>query len=205
NSLQWLNAENNLGISDTLEQTQTKLAVGMGNNNNGNWDDTEVQGKLKYIADNNLDLEVHYVGGEKLPGLGAGDYVDPNGNGTVRNDGAITWEWIMAEMKKGQDIELMTSTHWVVLEGVLSFGNIRMFSYRDDNYQHGAATTVAERAKLDDRHTWSYFTDGQVNIGNGNEVLLSAVAESPVPVPAGVWLFGSGLIAFVRLAHRRSY
>jgi hypothetical protein len=40
-----------------------------------------------------------------------------------------------------------------------------------------------------------------LDIGSGNSMYVTAV--SPVPVPAAVWLFGSGLIALAGFARRR--
>jgi hypothetical protein len=181
NSLHWLAANNDdidLGTT-TVNDTMVKLAPYMGNANDGNWDDTEVEGKLRYIRENNLPIEVHFAGKEKL---GAGNYVSPNGFGTARNDGAVTWEWLKQEMDKGQDIEIMTATHWVVLDGYLEWNGAHLLRYRDDPYQHGAATTNDEKNKIANRNTWTYFDDaGFTNIGNGKEKLLTAVAESPDP------------------------
>src|SRR6185312_14556700 len=98
NSLHWLSDQNNLGLTQTLLQTQTELAANMMNNHDGNWDDAEAQGKEQFISDHGLPLEVHYAGGVKLP-----------------NNTPLTWDWIESEMAKGQDVEFMTNTHWVVV------------------------------------------------------------------------------------------
>ncbi len=202
NSLHWLNGQHGFGLQQTLQETQTELAGNMGNANNGNWDDTEVQGKIQYAKEHNLPIEIHYTGGVMLPTNG--DYVEPNGNGTARNDGPITWEWLQQEMEKGQDIELMTNTHWVVMEGFISWDNIHLFAYRDDPFQKGAATTAAQAKTIADRHVWTYFSGGSVNIGNGREVLRAAVAESPVPEPGSLTLMGLGLAALGWRSRRRA-
>lgn len=201
NSLQWLNDQHDLGLTQTLSDTQTELAGNMNNNNDGNWDDAEVQGKLQYIAEHGLPIEVHYVGGVMLP-TDDRNFEDPNDNGTARNDGAVTWAWLQQEMEKGQDIELMTNTHWVVMEGLISWDDVHLFSYRDDPFQKGAATTANQQQTIDDRHVWTYFSDGKVNIGNGEETLQAAVAESVYPEPGSAWLLSLGLAGLVA-AHRR--
>jgi hypothetical protein len=55
-------------------------------------------------------------------GAGSGNYNSPNGEGSARNDGGVTWDWIENEMANGQDVEIMTGTHWVVVEGTVSYG-----------------------------------------------------------------------------------
>lgn len=177
NSLHWLD----VSIQQTLEDTMIELAGDMNNRNDGNWDDAEVSGKLAYIDRYGLPLEVHYAGGEKLPLMS--DYVDPNGNGSARNDGKLTTEWLAAELARGQDIELMTRTHWVVLEGIIRVGDFALLSYRDDPFQHGDLTTPEEEDVINSRHVWTTFYNGKTNIGNGTETALAAVAESPVPGP----------------------
>ncbi len=206
NSLHWLaNNSSNITIADTLGQTQTTLAGLMGNTNIGNWDDTMVEGKLKYIKDNNLPIEVHYAGGKKLPTNG--DYTSPNGNGKAKRNGNLTWAWLKAEMDKGQDIELMTGSHWVVLSGYITWDGIHLIQYRDDPYQHGAATTNAEKAVIAKRYSWTYFFeeangDVFVNIGSGREKLLTAVAESEIPEPATFFVMTCGMIGLLRRRRR---
>lgn len=202
NSLHWLNSVNNFGLTQSLTDTMKEMAPTMGNDHDGNWDAEEVQGKLKFIRDHNLGIEVHYVGGNTLPT--AGNYTDPNGNGSARNDGAITWDWLVKEMKKGQDIEVMTATHWVVIEGVFSFGGVNLLMYRDDPFQHGTATTDAEKAKIASRHVLTYFDNGFANIGNGREKVLAMVAESPaVPEPSTYGIAAVAALATVIGFQRR--
>jgi len=187
NSLHWLNDQNNLGLNQTLLQTQTELAANMMNNHDGNWDDKEVQGKQQFVSDHDLPLEVHYAGGVMLP-----------------NNTPLTWDWIESQMAQGQDVEFMTNTHWVVVEGLLSWDNIHLFSYRDDPYQHGTATTAAEQDVIDDRHVWTYFQNGFVNIGNGQETLQTAVAESvPEPPPFFLWGVGMAVLLGIRWMRRQ--
>ncbi len=194
NSFHWLADQDGINLGQTLVETQSELAGNMGNNNDGNWDDTEVQGKLKYIEDHDLPYEVHYTGGNKLPT--DSDYVDPNGNGTARNDGAITIDWLQNELEEGQDIELMTNTHWVVLESLVHWDDIFLLSYRDDPFQHGEDTTPDEEADIDSRHMWTLFDPDtlMINIGNGPEVLQAAVAESFIPAPGSLALLALGAV-----------
>jgi hypothetical protein len=187
NSLHWLANKNGYNLTDTLLQTQTKLAQYMGNANNGNWDDTEIAGKEEYIQKNNLPLQVEYQGGVK-----------------VANTGPVTFAWLMEQMNAGQDVEIMTNTHWVVLSGYVDAGpDAEFLEYRDDPFQHGAATTVAEQAIIDSRYTWTQFFNGSANIGNGLEVIQTAVAESPTPEPATLVSFALGMLGVVFLICKR--
>jgi len=40
--------------------------------------------------------------------------------------------------------------------------------------------------------------------GDGNDIVLTTIMPSAVPVPAAVWLFGSGLIGLVGVARRKT-
>jgi hypothetical protein len=41
------------------------------------------------------------------------------------------------------------------------------------------------------------------DIGSGNSLTVTSVNSSVVPIPAAVWLFGSGLIGLIGLARRK--
>lgn len=200
NSLQWLNKSHNLGITQTVTETMNDLAGKMGTTTTvGTYDTNFVAGKLNYISSNKLPLEVHYVGGGAT--LQKGDYTDPTSKTVARNDGAVTWDWIQKEKMKGQDIELWSKGHVVVMEGFISWDNIHLIAYRDDPYQHGVNTTADELAKLASRHVWTYYIDGDTNLGNGKAKLHLAVAESAVPEPGTMLLVGIGLagIGYLRM------
>lgn len=194
NSLYWLATVNDYSLPDDEFQQECEIGMDMHNPsgpNGGNWDDAEVDGKAQYISDHNLPLEVHYAGGEKLP-----------------ETQPITSEWLIDQMEKGQDLEMMTATHWVVIESILVIdGEVTSVEYRDDPYQHGMNTTDEEAEEIDGRHEWSPFTENDdgsvtVNIGNGDEDLLTIVAESPasdlilVDVPNNNPVFAGGLTDF---------
>ncbi|RMH23302.1 MAG: hypothetical protein D6696_01025 [Acidobacteria bacterium] len=185
------------GLDQTLEETQSELAKNMANNNDGNWDDAEASGKLKFVKDKKLDLELHYTGGEKLPKVG--DFVDPGGNGVARNDGAFSCKWLADQLMMGQDVELMTRTHWVVVAGVIRWGDVCIVIFRDDPFQKGAATTAMQKAEIAKRYVVTRYdgSDGTINLGNGREPLLTALAESP---KKKLWVPASSTASIVVLA-----
>ena len=44
---------------------------------------------------------------------------------------------------------------------------------------------------------------GYINIGSGNSLTVTSVNSSVVPIPASLWLFGSGLIGLISVARRK--
>jgi hypothetical protein len=158
NSLSWLMTANGYPASQTTGQIQDELAGNMGNNQSGNWDDNEMTGKLTYIKNHSLPIEVHYTGGVKAPT--AGNYTDPNNQGAARNDGAITCNRLVQQMQKGQDVELMTNTHRVVLEGIVAWNGVCQILYRDDpvpeqHLDHRGGTECHQRSPRLDRLRWN--------------------------------------------------
>ena len=43
-----------------------------------------------------------------------------------------------------------------------------------------------------------------LDIGSGNSLYVTSIESSEVPVPAAVWLLGSGLLGLLGLARRRT-
>jgi len=48
-----------------------------------------------------------------------------------------------------------------------------------------------------------FFADPNTGIDGQGSFIFSAAAASPVPVPAAIWLFGSGLLGLVGIARRK--
>ena len=182
NSLYWLAREHGWPWTKLVEDLTKELVDDMKCDNTGTWDDAFADGKLAFTNRHGWPVENHYAGGEKLPK--AGNYKG------IKRDGDATWNYVEQELDKGQDVEIMTSTHWVVLSGKISWGNVHMIEYRDDPYQHGDATNDTEKAVIAKRHKWTYMREEggklHTNIGNGDEIVLTVFSESPAPPVGGI-------------------
>ena len=193
NSLHWLAQEHGWALkNDDIQNTLSDLANNMGTGNIGTWDKAFAEGKLKFAKDNKnkgVDVTNHFAGGAGGTGPAGnqglptdGNYVSPNGNGTAVRDGPVTWDYVEQELDKGEDVEIVTKSHWVVLEGKISWGDVHLVAYRDDNFQNGGATTADEKASLAKRHQWTYMKEVggklRTNIAGGDEEVLTVFSES---------------------------
>jgi len=76
-----------------------------------------------------------------------------------------------------------------------------IFGY-DSSWDQGPAPMAATANSLGlDETTPFYGIRGYIDIGSGNSMYVTSV--SAVPVPAAIWLFGSGLIGLIGLARRK--
>jgi len=83
-----------------------------------------------------------------------------------------------------------------------------MFSYDSTNFGasvEGDILALAAAAGFDDGAQYVLFTPGSTALATGtdNDYLVWKGAVSVVPVPAAVWLFGSGLLGLVGIARRK--
>ena len=188
NSLHWLAEQNDWSLKDDdIQDTLDEIAIDMGTDNLGTWDKAFAEGKVKFAKLHRLPIENHYTGGAGGTGPGGDDGL-PRGTGfgAVTRDGNPSAAYVLDELKKGQDVEIMTETHWVTVEGAFGWEDAAFMSYRDDPLQHGDATTAAEKTALAKRHVATYlFSDAagnlHTNIGNGDEIVLTVFSESPDP------------------------
>lgn len=98
-----------------------------------------------------------------------------------------------------QNIQLTSgSTYAFILSNDLSYYNV------NDPYRNTGIRVLWDVDGYADGSLWTSY-DGGTNwtIREGTDTLF-ATYMSPVPVPAAVWLFGSGLIGLIGLSRRRT-
>lgn len=182
NSLQWLAQENNWPLKNrNIQDTLRELVADMGCDHKGAWDDKFADGKLAFAAAHGLNIDNHYAGGSSLPR--EGNYRD-----VVINDGKVSWNYIKQEFDKGEDVEIMTDHHWVVLEGYVSFDNVHMVEYRDDPYQLGDATNETQKEEIAKRHVWTTFDQDAPGVFSLHDdgFVQTVFSESPKPTVGGI-------------------
>jgi hypothetical protein len=182
NSLTWLNNTFNLGLNmntaairDTLKDAthmQTDPAT-------GTTDANFVAGKNAFVAENNLPIVTHAIGG----GAGGPSIAS-----------------ILAEMNKGQDVELAMSWgngggHWVTLVGVFDLGA----------FGAGIAFNDPDDGKDQTNFSWldgdNGFSIRSYGVANGGNVVDFAIAES-VPEPSTCLMLGMGALVLAVRARK---
>ncbi len=155
----------------------------------GTWFTPMIDGKFKYLSDNNLsgDLIHKYQGrGWGSPpnqALPAGDYTS-NGS-TIKDEGAVvTFDWICQQIQEGEDVELVfsyddasgnaTGGHAV---RVFECGNVLGKPYikylHDSNQSNDSAGLETVQVFLEDLDG-----DGILNLGSASREIRFAMAES---------------------------
>ena len=104
-----------------------------------------INGKLRYMKNNNITgISVESTGGDGV--LSGGDYTDPVSGLTAKNGGALTSQWILDQLAKGQDVELNVrwtggGGHWVDLIGGGMILGVPWVAYVNDANQGFDAAT----------------------------------------------------------------
>ena len=187
NSLAWLVSEHGYTGVPPLETILDSLKNARHMNTDpasGTGDGNMIMGKLKFIDEFDLPLEVHF----QDDGMGGGDIVTPSG--TAHGQGTRpTWDWIEEQVDQGQDVEIgitwlnnagnANGGHWVTLEGKIDFGEgARGLWYRHDTEQDSSGGT--------DSSHFSWITmrpDSFLVLGNEPSNYIDiVVAESPQSV-----------------------
>ncbi len=187
NSLTWLNDTYGLGLTQTTAQIRDILK----DNNHMKTDPASgtvlqnfFDGKEKFVAENNLRIVTHVIGG------------GPGGRPGVAN--------ILEELKKGQDVELRVDwkdggAHRITVVGLVDLGILGAgfwFNDPDDNQT---------------QTNWSWLDtnpDGTLTVRsygatNGGNTVKLGVAES-VPEPGSLALVFLGMLALVRFHASRA-
>ncbi len=161
----------------------------------GVWFQPMVNGKFKYLKDNNLDGKiVHRHQGAGYGGAGneipPGDY---SSNGITSKDesvgGKVTYDWICDQIAKGEDVEIVftydnasgnpTGGHAVrVFECGKTFG-VPWIGYVHDGNQTGQGDT-GDTLGLETPREFVFDSDGDghPNIGSSNREIRFAFSES---------------------------
>ena len=162
NSMHWLDKVHNLNTNKTLRQKLEELSKYMERQNNrGVTNDQMIKGKLKFIAENNLPIEVKFQS-FRYKKDSIVSITDRNGNEiraknkNTKDNGYPTWDWLVQEMKDGEDVELIygkyDSTgsrlggHVITVTGVLDDKGVKRVWFKDDTRQ----TTSGLRNNPDD-------------------------------------------------------
>ena len=190
NSLRWL-AETH-GFEDMIPETDSELidelVTDMSTSSiTGTSDSNMVNGKKKFIEDNDLPIEVEYRDGNTTI----------NGQEQEKPSTAFIWD----ALAKGKDIEMgFTFTgangggHWVTLVGGIHYsdGTFGVYVHDPDD---GKTSTVYYELELRD--------DGYLEmVGYGSSHFIDiVVTEAYIPTPAAL---PAGLLALVAIAARRT-
>ncbi|MBW2096161.1 MAG: PEP-CTERM sorting domain-containing protein [Deltaproteobacteria bacterium] len=209
NSFEWLNKEYDLELPDSQDTASEILGIlkdstHMGTSaTSGTGDSSMIQGKLQFIDDHGLPLTVEFqddsLGDQTHSGL------------TATSEGTKpTFDFIMEQLQKGQDIELgmtwwdeknkkWSGGHWVTVVGAVEFGGQQGIFYNDPD--DGSTQTKFSFLDASDKSGFSGFLRLEGETYNAVDIV---VAESPsVPEPGTLGLVGSGLGVLLMAGRRR--
>lgn len=163
NSLHWLEqTHDKLDSTTTLREKLRELSRMMGRSARGGViDSTFIAGKLAFIDKYKLPIHVKFqtrwrdtndIPSPDTTGsngtAGQGGYGHKATNNNSANGAEPTWEFLMKEMKAGEDVELVVQwtdslgrgagAHAVVVTGVSNATGAKRLWYKDDRHQHRA-------------------------------------------------------------------
>ncbi len=208
NSLQWL-AETNpqLNPNNTHREKLQELSRMMNRGNNSGVMRTDfIKAKLDFIDKYKLPIRVKFQGFY----FGTGDIASPNTtyghSAQNKNDSANRppqWEWLVQEMKNGEDVELefgyydSTGTrrggHWITVVGVSDVAINRGIYFKDDLNQRDSGGLRSIFVNWKDTLGYSYLVDLSSNRYTcWIETIVSESYDSTVKydtwVPDNFWL-----------------
>lgn len=151
-----------------------------------------------------VDVDNYAIGSGLFFGFTSTFFIDSSGTGTLTDNGDGTGEW-------GIDVPLFVD--WGPNLG-MSLGVISLSTASTVDYWiyggAGASTPETASGSALDYHTGDAFLVGQALFSSdtpftGLRITMGLAGNDPavVPIPAAVWLFGSGLLGLVGIARRR--
>ncbi|MCX7736440.1 MAG: hypothetical protein N2319_06970 [Candidatus Kapabacteria bacterium] len=151
NSLHWLDKVHKLNTNKTLREKLEELSKYMERQKEkGVTNDQMIKGKLKFIAENKLPIEVKFQSfrhkKDSIVSIKDKDGKEIQAkNKNTKDNGYPTWDWLVQEMKDGEDVELIygryDSTgkrlggHVVTVTGVLDDKGVKRIWFKDDTRQ----------------------------------------------------------------------
>lgn len=201
NSLQYLKDtqglqlphEHKMGLNDNSLVGQLEQAMGRAattrRSGSGTWG---LQGKLKYLAANNLDARIsttHWgVGG---PDSGASNVSMASGGVTATSTGkgaSVNFDQVLAALKEGQDCELIVAwggggAHAVDLVGAGKFRGQPWIMEASDVDQD-SDSLGAGPAGMNFHYLSGPDASGQYSFGGTNDKVVQVICEKYVPPPA---------------------
>ncbi len=208
NSMHWLEKVHKFNTNKSLREKLEELSKYMERQKErGVTNDQMIKGKLKFIAENKLPIEVKFQSFRHTKDSVV-SIKDNNGNEikaknkNTKDKGYPSWDWLVQEMKEGEDVELIygryDSTgrrlggHVVTVTGVLDDRGARRIWFKDDTRQR----TPGLRNNPDDSletgeevATWDTIPGGIPVItrwGSKSRRIEAIISESyvePVPPP----------------------
>jgi hypothetical protein len=185
NSMEWLDGQEGIVLPEdcdtTTELRETlKDADHMRTNlgARGTIDSNFIKGKLQLISDKDLPITVEFQDNS----LGNQTQV---GKTALKKGNKPTFDWIFAQMKKGQDVEMgMTwdagGGHWVTLVGAYEFFGVQCLAFKDPDDKKSQTKRCC--LGTTESATFPGFPECE---GEASNTIDIVVAESPmVPVPA---------------------
>lgn len=117
-----------------------------------------------------------------------------------------TWVELWASSLDSSEVGTLFWGNSSDIDSLLSGGN--MFSYDSTDFGSGVEGDIlalAAASGFDASAQYVLFTPGSASFetGDDNDYLVWKGAVNPVPIPAAVWLFGSGLLGLVSIARRK--
>ena len=191
NSLHWLETTvEKLDSTSTIRQKLIELSKMMKRSDNGGvTTDNFLKAKQEFVDKHKLPIRVKFqsfkfdTNNIPSPNPDYGHAIDNRNN---KNKQSPAWDWLMAEMKHGEDIELeygyydSTGTrkggHWVTVSGVSEVGGVRGVYFKHDRRQDSAGGTKQEFVNWKDTLGYSYLS--QISSANSTCWIETIASES---------------------------